>query len=175
MLDSTSLAIILFVTGSAFLLSLPGGLALLRSSSLYRSEHDLNQRLRELELEINVLRRELNLVREERDRINLELASAKSRIVELEQITSLYQATLTPKPKSSPTTSPKSSPTTSPTTSPTASNLLATHNSLTQQLSLLDRQILGQGGETHAPAELVIHRDDLKEQLRYIEMQLDNP
>lgn len=175
-MNESNVLLVLVIVGGAFLLAIPGAIAFVRSLSKGNVEVDLFQRVRALEAEVEALRRELGLVRAERERLQTDLAAAKARIGELEALMAAYQA-FPPGSVSGAATRRSRSRSAAEVAEVEAaervSMLTKERVELQRQLSVVEAQITAAGGEKRAAAELVVHRDDLRSRMVGVERELD--
>lgn len=184
--------IILVVLLSAMTLSIPGGLALLRSYGVSGSETALEKRVLELEKTVAALQGELFAVRTDRDRLltdvkeerirsaslNSELLRLQARLTELEGLTAAYrmlqqqvlQIPVSPPPAPLPSAREVSPPAHTRSSSAQLERQLA---ELRQQLTILEVQITAAGGDEKADATKIRDRDKLLQTIRGIEGELD--
>lgn len=161
MIDSA--VVIVVVVALAIILSIPGVLAFLRAASTGRDEHELERRVRDLESEVYALRKELEIVRSERDRQAVELAGAKARLGELERLVAAYERLERGVGRGSGKRDDGE----------ILGTLAAQLADFRQQLVVLDKQIAAAGGLDRAPVERVTHRQDVLAEISRLERELD--
>lgn len=149
----------------ALVLSIPGALAFVRSANTGRDEHALERRVRDLEAEVQALRKELEIVRSERDRQAVDLAGAKARIVELERLTAVYERI--DRRRGAGAAGELQGGETE------FGSLVAQLADYRQQLAVLDKQIAAAGGPDRAPVERVTQRQDALAEVLRLERELD--
>lgn len=170
-MNEGNVLLVLAVVSLAFLLAVPGAIAFVRSLSVGRGEVDLFQRVRALEAEVEALRRELALVRADRDRVQTELAAAKARIGELEDLMAAYQTVGVGGTGRTSRTRTGHGPTR--TGMDAGEGQSERRAEVLAQLQIVEGQVTAAGGEKRAPAELVAHRNELAREVRRLEQELD--
>lgn len=154
----------------ALVLSIPGALAFVRSANTGRDEHALERRVRDLEAEVQALRKELEIVRSERDRQAVDLAGAKARIVELERLTAAYERLGGGRRTEGGGQRAEGDLLV---TAERYGGLVAQLADYRQQLAVLDKQIAAAGGVDRAPVEKVTQRQDALAEVLRLERELD--
>lgn len=155
-MDNTAVLLVVLALGMAVMISVPGVFLFVRSL-IGEKGKDV-----ELRAELEAVRRELALVRADRDRLQVELAGVKARLTELEQTVATYQELAgASRRRRSPVRAENLPP------------LSAQRDDVSKQLQVVESQITAAGGDKRAPAELITHRDDLKAEIRRLESELD--
>lgn len=154
-MDNTAVLLVVLALGMAVMISVPGVFLFVRSL-IGEKREDVD-----LRTELEVVRRELALVRADRDRLQTELAAVKVRLTELEQIVATYQELAGTRRRRTPVRAEDFLP------------ALAQRDDYLKQLQVVESQITAAGGEKRAPAELITHRNDLKAEIRRLESELD--
>lgn len=172
-----SVVVIVVVVGMALVLSIPGALAFVRSANTGRDEHALERRVRDLEAEVAALRKELDIVRSERDRQAVDLAGAKARIVELERLTAAYERMGGGQRAEGRGQRSEGGGQRAEGDLLVAAEryggLVAQLADYRQQLAVLDKQIAAAGGPDRAPVEKVTQRQDALAEVLRLERELD--